>query len=146
MLGLMDIKLKDERKNYRKLVKNREDMRKLLKKECENNNKRYLTTVRKLRKEMQRFKHYVNETFMKKDDNLQMDMHRQPVPPGISDSKASTGYVIWYGWVGHKQICAQVKIVNAGHALIFSELSEVRDPKDFTQACGSMRFHLWYVS
>ena len=48
LLGLMDIKLKDERKNYRKLVKNREDMRKLLKKECENNNKKYLTRVLKI--------------------------------------------------------------------------------------------------
>ena len=34
LLGLMDIKLKDEKKNYRRLVRNREDMRKLIKKEC----------------------------------------------------------------------------------------------------------------
>ena len=54
LLGLMDIKLKDEKKNYRKLVKNREDMRKMLKKECENSNKKYLTTVRKLRKEVEK--------------------------------------------------------------------------------------------
>ena len=32
LLGLMTIKLKDERKNYRRLVRNREDMRKLIKK------------------------------------------------------------------------------------------------------------------
>ena len=70
LLGLMDIKLKDEKKNYRKLVKNREDMRKMLKKECENSNKKYLTTVRKLRKEVEKRKETLGEKYRKKIEHL----------------------------------------------------------------------------
>ena len=51
LLGLMNIKLKDEKKKYRSLVKKREDMRKLIKKECENKQKKYLTLIRKIKKE-----------------------------------------------------------------------------------------------
>ena len=53
LIGLMSIKLKDEKKNYRRLVKNREDMRKLIKKECEGKQKKYVNIVRKLRREIE---------------------------------------------------------------------------------------------
>ena len=51
LIGLMNIKLKDEKKSYRSLVKKREDMRKLIKKECEGKQKKYLTFVREIRRE-----------------------------------------------------------------------------------------------
>ena len=50
LLGLMNIKLRDEKRNYRRLVRQREDMRKMLKKECDSNSKKYLTIIRKIRK------------------------------------------------------------------------------------------------
>ena len=70
LLGLMNIKLKDEKKNYRRLVKQREDMRKLIKKECESNEKKYLTFIRKLRREIRERKSELTEKCKKKIDHL----------------------------------------------------------------------------
>ena len=67
LLGLMNIKLKDEKKNYRRLVKQREDMRKLIKKECESNEKKYLTFIRKLRREIRERKSELTEKYKKED-------------------------------------------------------------------------------
>ena len=70
LLGLMDVKLKDEKKNYRRLVRNREDMRKLIKKECENNDKKYLTFMRKIRRETNDRKRELVEKYKKKIEHL----------------------------------------------------------------------------
>ena len=50
LLGLMNIKLRDEKKNYRRLITERENMRKWLRTECGNNSKKYLTVIKKIRK------------------------------------------------------------------------------------------------
>ena len=70
LLGLMTVKLKDEKKNYRRLVKNREDMRKLIKKECENSEKKYVTVMRKLRREINERKEILTEKYRKKIEHL----------------------------------------------------------------------------
>ena len=70
LLGMMSIKLKDEKKNYRSLVNQRQDMGKLLRKECENKQKKYLTTMRKLRKEVKDRKEVLQEKYRKKFEHL----------------------------------------------------------------------------
>ena len=56
LMGMMNIKLKDEKKNYRKLKKEKEEVRAWLKNECRNNSKKYLITVRQAKKETEKRK------------------------------------------------------------------------------------------
>ena len=76
MLGLMDIKLRDEKKNYRRLVRNIEDMRKLIKKECENKDKKYLTFIRKLRREVNERKCELIEKYKRKSLYISLEKYR----------------------------------------------------------------------
>ena len=70
LLGLMNIKLKDEKKHYRRLVRDREDMRKMLKKECESKEKKYITVIRKLRREVAQRKEELKEKYRRKIEHL----------------------------------------------------------------------------
>ena len=70
LLGLMEVKLKDEKKNYRRLVKQREDMRKLIKRECSEKSKKYLIFIRKIKREVLERKEMLTEKYKKKIEHL----------------------------------------------------------------------------
>ena len=70
LIGLMNIKLKDERKSYRSLVKKREDMRRVIKRECEGKQKKYLTFIRRIKRECEKRKRELKEKYRKKIEHL----------------------------------------------------------------------------
>ena len=70
LLGLMTIKLRDEKKNYRRILREREDKRKWLKSECGSNNRKYLLIMRKLRKEIEVKRKELKEKYFNKTNHL----------------------------------------------------------------------------